>query len=363
MTVFGVVLTAYFGYLLVSRANNSSSKPYLYADVYYSKANVLVDEEPAGETPVENYIVKKGLRKVRFEANGASYATSVTFNPGFPVLIKRDLGVDQVFSAGLDLWSEKASTGSVLSIISEPSDAKVFIDGTDSGQAPYSTDKLTEGAYDVRLEKEGFETISERINIAKDQKVNAAFKLFPLPVPANVDLMSGSTNLYDMVSGNSFVTTNPQTWAKALVYWNKTRGINIMGYGINRELVFKYILDFNGVFYDTQGEVVEADKVLLGDGKIAYLRRESDGPGVSVQAKESLTKIGTNVAGGKSAKVKDTPTGWLRVRKDASLNGEEIGRVNTGDTVTVLEEKTGWLKVKTSADLEGWASADYLEIL
>lgn len=362
-TVLGVVLTSYFGYLLVTKSKNPSSKPYLYADVYYNKANVLVDGVSAGETPVENYVVKKGLRKVRLESEGASYETSVTFSSGFPVLIKRDLGIDQVFSAGLDAWSEKSSAGNVLSIISEPSDARVFIDGTDSGITPFSTDKLTEGAYEVRLEKEGFEPISERLNIVKDQKLNVSVKLFPMPAPASVNLMTGSTNLYDMTSSNSFVTTNPQTWAKALIYWNKTRGINISSYGINRDLVFNYVLDFNGVFYDTDGAVMEPDKVLLGDGKIAYLRRASDGEGVSEQAKESLTKIGTNVAGGKSAKVKDTPTGWLRVRKDASLNGEELGRVNTGDTVTVLEEKAGWLKIKTASGLEGWASADYLQIL
>ncbi len=363
VTVFGVILTSYFGYLLISRATSPSAKPYLYADVYYNKATVLVDGAQVGETPLENFVVKKGLRKVRIESNGTSYETSINFASGFPVLVKRDLGVDQVFSAGLDLWSEKASSSAVLSVISEPSDAIVFVDGTESGKTPYSTDKLTEGAYDVRLEKEGYEPISERLNITKNQKLNASFKLFPLPALASVKLMDGSTNLYDIVSVNTFVATNPQTWAKALIYWNKTRGINIMGYGINRELVFSYVLDFNGIFYDTAGEVVSADKVLLGDGKIAYLRRESDGVGISAQAKASLAKIGSGVAGGKSAKVKDTPTGWLRVRNEPSLNGLEVGRVTTGDTVNVLEEKTGWLKVKTSANLEGWASADYLQIL
>lgn len=362
VTAFGVVLTAYFGYLLVTRLISPSAKPYLLADVYYNKATVFVDGAQVGETPLENFVVKKGLRKVRLEANDASYETSITFASSLPVLVKRDLGVDQVFSAGLDLWAEKSSTGSVLSLISEPSEAVVFVDGTESGKTPYSTDKLTEGAYDIRLEKEGYEPISERINIVKNQKLNASFKLFPLPAPASVKLMEGSTNLYDMVSANSFVTTNPQAWAKALVYWNKTRGVNIMGYGINRELVFKYVLDFNGVFYDTDGVVAESDKVLLGDGKIAYLRREADGAGISAQARESLTKIGTGISG-KSAKVKDTGLGWLRVRNEPSLNGTEVGRVNVGDTVAVLEEQTGWLKIKTSTDLEGWASADYLQII
>ena len=238
----------------------------------------------------------------------------------------------------------------------------VFIDGTEAGKTPFSTDKLSAGSYDVRLEKEGYEPQSGRLNILKDQKLNASFKLFPLPAPTSIKLMEGSANVYDFNSANSFVTSSPQSWAKALIYWNKTRGINIMGYGINRELVFSYILDFDGKFYDSSGATVEANTVLLGNGKIAYLRRESDGAGVSAPAKESLTKVGTSVTAGKTAKVKTTETGWLRMRSQPSLTGAEVGRLNVGDTVSITEEKPGWLKVKNSAGLEGWASSDYLQL-
>lgn len=363
LVILGLGLSSYFGYILVTRSKFGPSKPHLFADVYYGKAKIFVDGAEIGETPVENLQINKGSRKVKLESDGAIYETSVTFTSGTSVLIKRDLGVDQLFSGGLDVWLEKSSGNNILSVISEPSDVQVFIDGTDTGKTPFSTDKLVEGAYEVRLEKTGYEPISERINIVKGEKVNASFKLFPLPVPGSVKLMEGSSNLYDMSSDNSYVVTNPGNWAKALIYWNKTRGVNIMGYGINRELVFNYILDFNGVFYDTDGQVLTPDKVALADGKIAYLRRESDGVGISPSAKESLAKIGTTISGAKSAKVKDTPTGWLRVRSQASLNGDEIGKLNTGDSVTILEKKTGWYKIKSGSGLEGWASSDYLELL
>lgn len=362
LVILGLGLSSYFGYILISRSGSPASKPYLFAETYYGKANVFVDGTQVGETPMENFLVKRGSHKVKLESGGVSYETSLAFTAGSPSLIKRDLGVDQIFSGGLDLWHEKSGTGNTLSLISEPSEAIVFVDGTEAGKTPYSTDKLTEGAYDVRLEKEGYESISERINVVKGQKVNVSFKLFPMPAPVSVKLMDGSENIYDIVSNNSFVVSNPQHWAKALIHWNKTRGINIMGFGINRELVFNYILDFNGTFYDTSGEIVVPEKVLLGSGKIAYLRRESDGVGVSVRAKESLAKIGTSTTNGKSAKVKDTPTGWLRVRSLPSLNGDEVGRLNIGDVVSVLEEKPGWLKVKSTAGLEGWASSDYLQL-
>ncbi|MBU0650177.1 PEGA domain-containing protein [Patescibacteria group bacterium] len=361
VTAFGVVLTAYFGYILVSGSRSPGSKAYLYADVYYGKAQVWVDGVQVGETPLEDFAVKRGSHKIRLTADTAAYETGINFVSGFPVLIKRDLGVDQIFSAGLDLWMEKSTAGLVLSVISEPASAVVFIDGAEMGATPYSTDKLTEGAYEIRLEKEGYEPISERINIASGQKVNAAFKLFPLPAPITVKLLEGSQNLYDMVSANTYVTAAPQNWAKGLIHWNGTRGINIMGYGVNREPVFAYVLDYNGVFYDSRGEIVEPEQILLGDAKIAYLRRESDGPGLSASAKDSLTKLGTEISGGKTAVVTGTPAGWLRVRSEPSLNGDELGRLNEDDTVSVLEEQSGWLKIKT-ADLEGWASGTYLKL-
>ncbi|KKT82960.1 MAG: WD40-domain containing protein [candidate division WWE3 bacterium GW2011_GWC2_44_9] len=364
LTAVGVVLTCYFGYLLVNRFFFPSAKPYLDADVYYGKAKVSVNGVEAGETPLENYVVKKGSGTVRFEGDaGVAYETTVPFEAGYPSLVKRDLGVDEVFSSGFSLWYEKSDTGNVLSVISEPSDALVFIDGSEVGKTPFASDKLTDGAYELRIEKANYEPQNFRLSVFKDQKVNVAFKLFPLPAPASVKLMTGSTNIYDVNSADSIITANPQQWAKALVYWNKTRGINIMGYGINRDFVFKYVLDFAGNFYDTDASAVDPEKVVLADGKIAYLRKEADVEGVSAQAKESLAKIGTGAGLGKSVKVITTPTGWLRVRSTASLNGTEVGRLSVGDIVTVIEESAGWVKIKSASGLEGWASADYLQSL
>ncbi len=54
-----------------------------------------------------------------------------------------------------------------------------------------------------------------------------------------------------------------------------------------------------------------------------------------------------------------TPTGFLRVRKDASTASVEVGRVNPGEEYEFLDEKNGWYKIKLNDSEEGWVSGQY----
>ena len=56
-----------------------------------------------------------------------------------------------------------------------------------------------------------------------------------------------------------------------------------------------------------------------------------------------------------------TPVGYLRVRKEPSTLGEEIGRVNPGERYEVLEidQQTGWYKIEYEEGKEGWVSNQY----
>jgi hypothetical protein len=54
-----------------------------------------------------------------------------------------------------------------------------------------------------------------------------------------------------------------------------------------------------------------------------------------------------------------TPTGFLRVRDQASLGGTEIGQVKPGETYTLLNEQTGWYQIKLTNGKTGWISSQY----
>ncbi|HUD19432.1 MAG TPA: PEGA domain-containing protein [Patescibacteria group bacterium] len=59
--------------------------------------------------------------------------------------------------------------------------------------------------------------------------------------------------------------------------------------------------------------------------------------------------------------IKDTPTGFLRVRMDASVSASEAARVNPGDKFTIVDDKNGWYEIKYDGTNTGWVSGQYTE--
>lgn len=57
--------------------------------------------------------------------------------------------------------------------------------------------------------------------------------------------------------------------------------------------------------------------------------------------------------------IKDTPTGWLRVRSSPSTASSELAKVNPGEKYPLLEEKSGWYKIEYEEGKTGWISAQY----
>lgn len=59
--------------------------------------------------------------------------------------------------------------------------------------------------------------------------------------------------------------------------------------------------------------------------------------------------------------IKDTPTGWLRVRMEPTTTATEAAKVNPGEKYPLLDEESGWYKIEYEADKEGWISGQYAE--
>lgn len=88
---------------------------------------------------------------------------------------------------------------------------------------------------------------------------------------------------------------------------------------------------------------------------VAVLAKLATAPEASEEAsleEEQPTKVN----------IKDTPTGFLRVRSLPSKNATESGQVKPGEEYVLLEESSGgeWYKIEYIKGKEGWVSSEYV---
>jgi hypothetical protein len=57
--------------------------------------------------------------------------------------------------------------------------------------------------------------------------------------------------------------------------------------------------------------------------------------------------------------IKDTPTGFLRVRFEPSTQASETARVKPGEKYPLLDTRNGWFQISIDATLNGWISGQY----
>ncbi len=333
----------------------------LAVTVINGTAEVYIDDVSLGTTPIDAKDIKSGEHKVTLKNDKNSYEVTLNFIPNAQIVLNRDLGVSPVFSAGQNFWLEE-SNDSLLSVISEPEGAAVFIDNAEVGKTPYSSSSLTAGEYDLRVEKAGYDAQAARISIQDGYRLNVSTSLFPIPAPISAVLIPDTSNLYDLSSSIPIINSDTAQWLEALLYWNESRGINLAGLGVNKDRVFDFFIDYKGNIFDASGKslTTEQFQAMEKKDKGGYLGKALDKK-LSLEAADVYSTSGSITPGAKKVKILETGEGWLRLRNAPS--GTEIGKVDVGREFELLEEGTGWYKIKVSSSLEGWVSATYAEVL
>ncbi len=86
-------------------------------------------------------------------------------------------------------------------------------------------------------------------------------------------------------------------------------------------------------------------------------------PSPSPRVTPRTTPLPTGAASGSNilVEIKQTPTGFLRVRSGPSTGATEIGRVDPGERFRLLQEKSGWYQIEVDLDAtsSGWISGQY----
>lgn len=126
-----------------------------------------------------------------------------------------------------------------------------------------------------------------------------------------------------------------------------------------------------------KGPSVDSEIILTLEASVSVIRLEEEGDWVKVSIENKVAlkeaaegwvsikfiKDGDDLVDDKEiqansmVEIKDTPTGWLRVRKNPE--GEEIGKVFPGERYLLVEDAAGWFQIVLTDGSFGWISKSY----
>ncbi|MDO8497545.1 MAG: PEGA domain-containing protein [bacterium] len=246
-----------------------------------------------------------------------------------------------------------------IKVVSSPA-ASVFIDSVAMGKTPYE-ERQKAGEYNLKLIPEGTATDTAswqgKIKITKNSltyvnrelglsDVTSAGEIFTI---AKAELTkksdAGEINIETEPIGAIIYLDNEEKGVAPVVladipkgdhelsvfmpnFFRRTQKINIdPGYRVNA--VFKLAID-------------QSQKI----NNPSAPGTTTATPSASLEKKEKVT-------------ISDTPTGFLRVREEPTVNASESAQVKPGQSFDLVEEKEGWYKIEYEKGKEGWISGQY----
>ena len=151
---------------IVFEANLSPSVASITINSIPDGAKVIINGEEKGVTPFVMDNVEPGSYQILVIKDGY-----VPYKEGFSIVkgdyVKRDLALT------------KANT--FLMIKSDPTGAKVYINGEYKGATPYSEANLTPGEYSLRVVKDGYLEYSTEIEVIEGKTTVYSYPLLKLP--------------------------------------------------------------------------------------------------------------------------------------------------------------------------------------
>jgi len=363
-----------FAYSFFSGKNGKAA---LSVKVFYGDANVTIDEKDYGKAPVYTENIYAKDLTVSIDGNSRSYTTVIKPSADTEAVVNRDLGINDYFSSGQNIWFEKTGgPDSIISVISSSvKNVSVLVEGVEVGKTPVrfaTKDLLSENdnnKYKIIFSKEGYDNQILNVVVKKGYTLNINIDMFLKPLPKEASDLDafGTDGLvflnFSGMSGAGFV--DKQSWAKAINYWIKTRGeVKVSNRKIKK---FNYFIDNDGKVYNELGNEIKPEEIEPKEGVfIAYLGSNDENT-LSESAKTTIKKAtGKEIVEGKSitvkgkVKIKDTGIGYLNIRSGSGTSNGKVGKVKVGETFDVLDKKNGWTQIEYEKGKKGWAIDKYL---
>lgn len=127
-----------------------------------NNAEVVVDGKVMGRTPFKEQ-VEEGRHSVQLRRNGY-------------VSVTQNVDVKKGTAAVLSNIELEVKTGSIR-IVSNPVGARVFVNGSSYGNTPFTLKNQKPGTYNIRLEKEGFDPVTRKVNLPAGSNLDVNLKM------------------------------------------------------------------------------------------------------------------------------------------------------------------------------------------
>lgn len=249
----------------------------------------------------------------------------------------------------------------ILKVVSTPT-ASVFLDNKHVGRTPVET-KVASGEYAIRLVPEtttqAVTSWQGSVKIVPEilTYVNASLAESEFATAVETMWLEKITSKQAEVA----VTTNPDGATASID--GQTKGItpiSIPGITVGDHslaIASPGFLSRNMKIKTTAGYKLNAVVKLALSGEPVQEASSSPTP---TGATPTPTKAASSTDPTKPfVTIKDTPTGFLRVRLEPSTSASEAARINPGEKYHVEDEKSGWYEIKYDGKNTGWISGQY----
>lgn len=285
---------------------------------------------------------------------------------------------------GVSVFGNRSAGRGELRVDSQPV-ASIFLDNKHIGRSPYK-DKVAVGEYTIKLVPES--TVGAPASWQGKITVGTNLLTYVNGVLSDSELTSAVDVLWleKISSKNSevSVTTSPDG-ASALID-NETKGLTPIT--ISDLVPGDHTLTINspGFVSRTLKVKTTAGYRLIASIKLALSGEPTPTPTEEATPSPTLTQKVTPIPKGTGtpkptptktatssgtlqdppkpfAIIKDTPTGFLRVREKPSTatDSAELSRVNPSEKYHIYDEQSGWYQIQYSGTSKGWISGQYAE--
>lgn len=151
-------------------------------------STIFLDTQHLGKTPYEDK-VKSGEYTLKLipesGTSASSWQTKIKLVPGVLTYVNRELGDQELTSAGEILTLEKISDKKTeIAVLSTPDSAQVSLDGVNRGTTPLLLQDIEAGDHELSVSAPGFLERGAKIKTTPSFKLVASFQLALSSLPA-----------------------------------------------------------------------------------------------------------------------------------------------------------------------------------